>query len=79
MLKEVTLKQAEIDVGEFKFTITQIPTATSESWYTIHDTFEIWAAVCIDLKGKVIYWRNPPAKPYVALMVTAIKKEFSIP
>ena len=35
MLKEVTLKQAEIDVGEFKFTITQIPTATSESWYTI--------------------------------------------
>jgi len=54
MPKEVTVKQAEIEVAGARFTVTHIPTATSGCWFTIHDACEIWGAVAIDLNGQVI-------------------------
>ena len=60
MPKRIEVYQAEIKVQGKKLTVTHIPTATSGSWYTVHDPFEVWAAVAIDLDGTVVGWRNPP-------------------
>ncbi len=44
-----------------RFTVTRIPTATSGSWFVVHDAFEVWAAVAIDdFSGDIVGWRNPP-------------------
>ncbi|MDP2917096.1 MAG: hypothetical protein Q8O16_04110 [Dehalococcoidia bacterium] len=78
-MKEVVVKQAEIEVNGNKFTVTRIPTATSGSWFTIHDAFEIWGAVAIDdFSGEIDGWRNPPDKCR-AEIENAIKKAFDIP
>ena len=78
MTKQVTVEQADIEVDGNKFTITRIPTATSGSWFVVHDPFEIWAAVAIDdLSGEVIGWRNPPDK-FRTEIEDAIKKAFDI-
>jgi len=79
MVKEITVDQAEIEVAGHKYTVTHIPTATSGCWYTIHDAFEVWAAVAIDLDGSVVGWRNPPEEKYRADIEEAIKKAFDIP
>ena len=78
-MTEVTVRQEEIEVGGNRFTVTHIPTATSGSWFTVHDACEVWGAVAIDdLSGEVIGWRNPPAK-LQAEIEAAIKKAFGIP
>jgi len=78
-MAEVTVRQEEIEVEGKHFTVTHIPTATSGSWYTVHDVCEVWGAVAIDdLSGEVIGWRNPPAK-HQAEIEKAIKKAFGIP
>lgn len=74
-MPEVTVRQEEIEVEGNHFTVTHIPTATSGSWFTIHEVCEVWAAVAIDLDGTVIGWRNPPPK-LQAEIVEAIKKAF---
>ena len=78
-MTEITVRQEEIEVGGRMFIITHIPTATSGCWYTVHDLFEVWAAVAIDLDGTVIGWRNPPDETYRAGIEEAIKKAFGIP
>jgi hypothetical protein len=79
MVKTVEVEQAEIVVGGNKYTVTHIPTATSGMWFTVHDTFEVWAAVAIDdFSGEVAGWRNPPDK-YQAEFEKAIKEAFGIP
>ena len=78
-MAEITVRQEEIQVEERHFTVTYIPTATSGCWYTIHDPFELWAAVAIDLDGTVIGWRNPPEEKNRAAIEKAIKKAFGIP
>ena len=56
-----------------------MPTATSGSWFVVHDAFEIWAAVAIeDATGEVAGWRNPPAKLRTEIE-NAIKAAFHIP
>jgi hypothetical protein len=78
-MKDVVVKQAEIEVNGNKFTVTRIPTATSGSWFTIHDAFEIWGAVAIDdSSGETVGWRNPPDK-FRTEIENAIKKAFDIP
>ena len=62
--KKVEVYQAEIKVQGRQFTVTHIPTATSGCWYTVHDPFEVWAAVAIDLDGTVVGWRNPPQESF---------------
>ena len=87
MPREVKVDQADIKVRRRNFTVTHIPTATSGSWFTVHDACEVWGAVAIDdLSGKVIGWRNPPAdipntKPgtFKREVERAIKKAFGIP
>ena len=62
-MPNITVRQEEIEVNGNKFTVTHIPTATSGSWYVIHDLFEVWAAVAIDdANGDIVGWRNPPDK-----------------
>jgi len=78
MPKKVEVYQAEIKVQGQKFTVTHIPTATSGSWYTVHDLFEVWAAVAIDLDGTVVGWRNPPDKSSRPEIEKAIMKAFDI-
>jgi hypothetical protein len=78
-MPDVTVRQEEIEVGGKKFTITYIPTATSGCWYTVHDLFEVWAAVAIDLDGTIVGWRNPPDEPWKTQIEEAIKKVFGIP
>ena len=78
-MAEVTVRQEEIKFGGRKFTVTHIPTATSGCWYTVHDLFEVWAAVAVDLDGSVIGWRNPPDEPWKTQIEEAIKKVFGIP
>ncbi len=79
MRKEITVEQADIEVNGHQFTVTRIPTATSGSWFVVHDPFEIWAAVAIDdFSGETIGWRNPPEKSKTEIE-TAIKKAFNIP
>jgi len=79
MLKDVVVEQDEIVVDERHFTVTRIPTATSGSWFVVHDAFEIWAAVAIDLNGEVVGWRNPPEERYRAGIEKAIKEAFELP
>lgn len=79
MVKRVEVDQEEIEVEGGKYTVTHIPTATSGCWYTVHDLFEVWAAVAIDLDGTVIGWRNPPDEPWKTQMEEAIKKAFDLP
>lgn len=78
-MPEVTVRQEEIEIGGKKFTITHIPTATSGCWYTVHDLFEVWAAVAIDLNGEVIGWRNEPEENWKEPLTEAIKKAFGLP
>jgi len=78
-MAEVTVRQEEIEVDGQKFYVTHIPTATSGYWYTVHDLFEMWGAVAIDLDGTVLGWRNPPSEKHRAAIEEAIKKVFDIP
>jgi hypothetical protein len=78
MLKEVVMRQAEIEVDGRQFTVTEVPTATSGQWFTIQDPCEIWAAVAIDLNGEVVGWRNPPEERYRAGIEKAIKEAFEL-
>ena len=77
-MAEITVRQEQIEVGGRKYTITHIPTATSGCWYTVHDLFEVWAAVAIDLNGEVVGWRNPPEERYRAGIEKAIKEAFEL-
>ena len=78
-MPKVTVRQEEIEVEGNHFTVTHIPTATSGSWFTVHDACEVWGAVAIDdLSGEVVGWRNPPPK-LQAEIEAAIKKAFGIP
>jgi hypothetical protein len=77
--KKVEVYQAEIEVRGQKFTVTHIPTATSGCWYTVHDPFEVWAAVAIDLDGTVVGWRNPPSESFRPEIEKAIRVVFDIP
>jgi hypothetical protein len=77
--KKVEVYQAEIKVQGREFTITHIPTATSGCWYTVHDPFEVWAAVAIDLDGTVVGWRNPPQESFRSEIEKAIREAFDIP
>ena len=87
MPREQKVAQEDIKVCGRNFIVTHIPTATSGSWFTVHDACEVWGAVAIDdLSGEVIGWRNPPAdipntKPgtFRREVERAIKKAFSIP
>jgi hypothetical protein len=78
MLKEVVMRQAEIEVDGRQFTVTVVPTATSGLWFTIQDPCEVWAAVAIDLNGEVVGWRNPPEERYRAGIEKAIKEAFEL-
>jgi len=78
-MAEITVRQEEIEVEGKHFTVTHIPTATSGSWYTVHDVCEVWGAVAIDLDGTVIGWRNPPDEERRSAIEEAIKKAFGIP
>jgi len=86
-MPERTVRQEEIKVRGRSFIVTHIPTATSGSWFTIHDACEVWGAVAIDdLSGEVIGWRNPPAdipntKPgtFQREIEKAIKAAFGVP
>jgi hypothetical protein len=78
MLKEVVMRQAEIEVDGRQFTVTEVPTATSGQWFTIQDPCEVWAAVAIDLNGEVMGWRNPPEERYRAGIEKAIKEAFEL-
>ena len=78
--KDVVVEQENIEVSGNKFIITRIPTATSGSWFVVHDACEIWAAVAIDdFSGDVVGWRNPPDKFQAEIIEVAIKKAFGIP
>jgi hypothetical protein len=79
MVKEVTMRQADIEVEGKKFTVTHVPTATSGCWYTIHDVCEVWAAVAIDLDGTIVGWRNPPDEPWATEIVKATRQAFDLP
>lgn len=77
-MKEVMMHQAEIVIDGRQYTVTHVPTATSGSWYTIQDPFEVWAAVTIDLDGTVVGWRNPPKdKDFKRAVEKAIKEAFA--
>jgi Mg-chelatase subunit ChlD len=79
MPKDVVVQQEDIEASGSRFTVTRIPTATSGSWFVVHDAFEIWAAVAIDdMTGEIIGWRNPPTKS-LAEIENAVKKAFGIP
>jgi hypothetical protein len=78
-MPEITVHQEEIEVEGKKFFVTHIPTATSGCWYTIHDLFEVWATVAIDLDGSIVGWRNPPDDAHRPVIEEAIKKVFGIP
>jgi len=79
-MTEITVRQETIEIGNTRFTVTHIPTATSGSWFTVHDACEVWGAVAIDdLDGTVIGWRNPPNEQIRAQIEEAIKKAFGIP
>ena len=78
MPRTITVEQEDIQVNEYKFIVTRIPTATSGSWFVVHDACEIWAAVAIDdFSGEVIGWRNPPDKSR-AEIESAIREAFGI-
>ena len=76
-MQKVELNQAEIEVDGCKYTVTHIPTATSGSWFTIHDVCEVWGAVAIDMDGTVIGWRNAPDEKWHQPIEEAIKRAFA--
>ena len=76
-MPKVTVQQETIEIAGAKYTVTHIPTATSGSWYVVHDVCEIWGAVAINIDGTIIGWKNPPAK-FQAELEEAIKKSFGI-
>ncbi len=78
-MPEITVRQEQIEVDGHRYFATHIPTATSGCWYTLHDLFEVWAAVAIDLDGTVVRWRNPPEEQHRPAIEEAIKKAFGIP
>jgi len=78
-MSEITVRQEEIELAGKHFTVTHIPTATSGSWFTVHDACEVWAAVAIDFDGRVIGWRSPPDEEQRPAIEEAIKKSFGIP
>jgi hypothetical protein len=78
-MPEIKVRQEEIEIDGGKFFVTHIPTATSGCWYTVHDLFEVWAAVAIDLDGSIVGWRNPPEESKRESIEEAIKKAFGIP
>ena len=79
-MAQITVRQETIEIGEVRFTVTHIPTATSGSWFTVHDACEVWGAVAIDdLDGIVVGWRNAPGEEIRAQVEDAIKKAFGIP
>ena len=78
-MTEITVRQEEIEVKGRHFTVTHIPTATSGSWFTVHDACEIWAAVAIDLDGTVVGWRNSPGEEHRPAIEKTIKEAFGIP
>jgi hypothetical protein len=78
-MSEITVRQEEIEVAGKHFTVTHIPTATSGSWFTIHDACEVWAAVAIDFDGRIVGWRSKPPEEYRKDIEEAIKKVFDIP
>ena len=78
-MAEITVRQEEIEVKGNRLFVTHIPTATSGCWYTVHDLFEMWAAVAIDPDGTVVGWRNPPDEEHRSAIEEAIKKAFGIP
>jgi len=79
-MPERTVRQEEIKVANKTFTVTHIPTATSGSWFTVHDACEVWGAVAIDdLTGEVIGWREPPPDDIRKQVEKAIKGAFGIP
>lgn len=71
------VKQAEIEVNGQAYYVTHIPTATSGSWYVVHDSFETWGAVAIDVDGEVLGWKNPPKK-HQPEIEAAIKAAFGL-
>ena len=78
--KQISVEQAEIVIDGQGFTVTYIPTATSGCWYVVHDAFEMWGAVAIDLNGDIVGWRNPPTRGNLkAELEEAIKEAFGIP
>jgi hypothetical protein len=79
MLKEVVMRQAEINVDGRQFTVTAVPTATSGQWFTIQDPFEVWAAVAIDLDGTTVGWRTAPDEPWATKVLKAIRQAFDLP
>lgn len=79
-MAQITVRQETIEIGGVRFTVTHIPTATSGSWYTVHDACEVWGAVAMDdLDGTVVGWRNPPREEIRPQIEEAIKKAFGIP
>ena len=78
-MPEITVRQEAIEVKGTRYFVTHIPTATSGSWFTVHDVCEVWAAVAIDVDGTVIGWRNPPGAEFRPLLEKAIKRAFGIP
>ena len=79
-MPEIKVGQEEIQVGKTTFYVTRIPTATSGSWFTVHDACEIWGAVAInDLTGESIGWKNPPDERYRSEIEQKVKNAFGIP
>ena len=79
-MPETKVRQEEIKVANMTFTVTHIPTATSGSWYTVHDACEVWGAVAIDdINGEVIGWRSSPREDIRGPIEKAIKAAFGIP
>ena len=79
-MAEITVRQEQIEVEGHRFTVTHIPTATSGSWFTIHDACEVWGAVAVDdFSGEVLGWRSPPKEEYRQRIEAAVKKAFDIP
>lgn len=79
MTRKIEVEQADITVLGHTLSVTRIPTATSGSWFTVHDACELWGAVAIeDLTGEVIGWRNPPPEESRAEIEQAIKTAFGI-
>jgi len=75
-MAEITVRQEKIEIKGKSLLVTHIPTATSGCWYTVHDLFEMWAAVAIDMDGTVVGWRNPPDEEHRPAIEEAIKKAF---
>jgi hypothetical protein len=40
-MAQITVRQETIEIGGVRFTVTHIPTATSGSWFTVHDACEV--------------------------------------